>query len=67
LSDTLYRNHLFFVPDFVERIIHAARSLGFAAGEDRTMGSVGARPVDYCMHQGHKICIFSGFKTHLLC
>jgi hypothetical protein len=53
------QDHLFFGSDFVERIIHPAQSLGFEAGEDRTMGSVVTRPVNYCMHQGHKICIFS--------
>jgi hypothetical protein len=38
LSGTLYRIHLFFVSDFVERIIFAAQSRGFEAGEDRNMG-----------------------------
>jgi len=52
------QGHLFFGADFVERILYSAKSLGFAAGEDSNRGSVVTRPVDYCMHQGHKICIF---------
>ena len=58
LSNTLYRNHLFFVVDFVKRIIHSAQSLGFAAGEDSNRGYLVRRPVDYCVPQGDKICIF---------
>ena len=53
------RAHLFFGSDFVKRIIHSAQSLGFEGGEDSNRGSVVTRSVDYCMHQGHKICIFS--------
>ena len=53
------RAHLFFGSDFVKRIIHSAQPLGFAAVEDRTRACLVTRPVDYCMHQGHKICIFS--------
>ena len=58
-SDTLYRNHLFFGADFGERILYSAQFLGFEAGEDSSRGYLLRRPVDYCMPQGHKICIFS--------
>jgi hypothetical protein len=59
LSDALYREHLFFGADFVERILYSAKSFGFEGGEDSNRGYLVTRPVDYCMHQGHKICIFS--------
>ena len=59
LPDARYREHLFFGSDFVEIIIHCARSLGFEAGEDRIIGYLLTRPVNYCMPQGHKMCIFS--------
>ena len=53
------QGHLFFESYFVERIIHSAQSLGFEGGEESNRGSLLRRSVDYCMHQGHKICIFS--------
>jgi len=53
------QGHLFFGADFVERILYSAKSLGFEGGEDSNRGYLVTRPVDYCMHQGHKICIFS--------
>jgi len=33
LSKPLYPNHLFFVSDFVERILYPAQALGFEADE----------------------------------
>jgi hypothetical protein len=59
LSDTLYMDHLFFQSDFIERIVHPAQTIGFEDGAERNMGHCLGRDVDYCMHQGHKICIFS--------
>ena len=58
LSGAPLQGHLFFLSDFVESIINSAQSLGFEGGEDSNRGSVVTRPVDYCMHQSHKICIF---------
>jgi hypothetical protein len=46
LSDTLYRNHLFFGADFVERILYSAKSLGFEGGEDSNRGYLVTRPVN---------------------
>ena len=59
LSSTRYRRICFSDLNLVERIIHSAQPLGFEAGEDSNRGSVVTRLVDYCMHQGHKICTFS--------
>jgi hypothetical protein len=49
LSDTLYRNHLFFGADFVERILYSAKSLGFEGGEDSNRGYLVTRPVNVCL------------------
>jgi len=59
LSSTRYRRICFSDLNLVERIIHSAQPLGFEGGEDSNRGYLVRRPVDYCMPQGHKICIFS--------
>jgi hypothetical protein len=66
LSDTLYRNHLFFGADFVERILYSAKSLGFEGGEDSNRGYLVTRPVNRSpvqippgrLSDNYRICCF---------